>query len=68
LTVKLKGHHFDTIEAIEAESQTVLNVFTKHGFQDAFKKMAAGTGTYPQKGTTSKVMASRPKVWTRWQP
>jgi hypothetical protein len=29
---KLKGHHFDTIEVIEAESQAVLNILTKHDF------------------------------------
>jgi hypothetical protein len=34
LKIKLEGHHFDTIEVIEAESQAVLNTFTKHDFQD----------------------------------
>jgi hypothetical protein len=38
LKLKLKGRHFDTIEAIEAESQAVLNTHTEHDFQDAFKK------------------------------
>jgi hypothetical protein len=38
LKIKLKGHHFDTIEMFEAESQAVLNAFTEHDFQDAFKK------------------------------
>jgi hypothetical protein len=33
----LKGHHFDKIGVIEAESQAVLNTFTEHDFQDAFK-------------------------------
>jgi hypothetical protein len=28
LKIKLKGHHFDTIEVIEAESQAVLNTLT----------------------------------------
>jgi hypothetical protein len=37
LKIKLKGLHFNTIEVIEAESQVVLNTFTKHDFQDAFK-------------------------------
>jgi hypothetical protein len=32
LKIKLKGHHFDNIEVIEAESQAVLN------FQDACRK------------------------------
>jgi hypothetical protein len=39
LNIKLKGHHFDTINVIEAESQAVLNTFTEQDFQDAFKKM-----------------------------
>jgi hypothetical protein len=36
--MKLKGRHFDTAEAMEAESQAVLNTLTEHGFQDAFRK------------------------------
>jgi hypothetical protein len=28
--IKLKGHHFDTTEVIEAESQTVLNTLAEH--------------------------------------
>jgi hypothetical protein len=38
LKIKLKGHRFDTIEVIEAESQVVFNTLTEHEFQDAFKK------------------------------
>jgi hypothetical protein len=38
LKIKLKSRHFDTTEAIEAESQAVLNTLTEHDFQDAFKK------------------------------
>jgi hypothetical protein len=38
LKIKLKGCRFDTIEAIEAESQAVLNTLTELNFQDAFKK------------------------------
>jgi hypothetical protein len=38
LKTKLKGHRFNTIEMIEAELQAVLNTFTEHDFQDAFKK------------------------------
>jgi hypothetical protein len=38
LKIKLKGHHFDTTEVIEAESQVVLDTLTEHDFQDAFKK------------------------------
>jgi hypothetical protein len=38
LKTKLKGRHFDATEAIEAESQAVLNTLTEHDFQDAFRK------------------------------
>jgi hypothetical protein len=38
LKTKLKGHHFDTFEMTEAESQAVLNTLTERDFQDAFKK------------------------------
>jgi hypothetical protein len=38
LKIKLIGRQFDTIEAIEAESQAMLNTLTEHHFQDAFKK------------------------------
>jgi hypothetical protein len=31
--------NFDTIEVIEKESQEMLNTFTEHDLQDAFKKM-----------------------------
>jgi hypothetical protein len=34
LEIKLTGRHFDTTEVIEAESQAVLNIITKHEFQD----------------------------------
>jgi hypothetical protein len=51
------GHYFVTTEVIEAESQAVLTVLTKHDFQDAFKNgMGAGNGAHARKGTTSKVM------------
>jgi hypothetical protein len=43
LKIKLKGHHFDTIEVIEAESQAVLSTLTEHDFQGAFK-MAESLG------------------------
>jgi hypothetical protein len=36
LKIKLKGCHFDTIEAIEAESEAIPNALTEHDFQDAF--------------------------------
>jgi predicted helicase len=38
------SRHFDEIEMIEAESQTVLNTFTEHDFQHGFKKMAEVLG------------------------
>jgi hypothetical protein len=38
LKIKLKGHHFDTVEVIEADLQAVLNTLTEHDFQDVFKK------------------------------
>jgi hypothetical protein len=37
LKVKLIGRHYDTIEVMEAESQTALNTLTEHDFQDIFK-------------------------------
>jgi hypothetical protein len=36
--IKLKGHHFNTTEIMEAQLQAVLNTLTEHDFQDAFKK------------------------------
>jgi hypothetical protein len=49
LKIKLKGRHFDTIQMIEAESQAVLNTFTEHDFQDAFKLVEA-PGTVHTRG------------------
>jgi hypothetical protein len=47
LKIKLKGHHFDTTEVIEAELQAVLNTLTEHNFQDAFENdRSAGNGPY----------------------
>jgi predicted helicase len=45
LKIKLKGRYSDTVEVIEAELQAVLNTFTEHDFQDAFKKLAEALGT-----------------------
>jgi predicted acetyltransferase len=36
--LKLKGHRFDTIEDIQAESQRVLDTLTVNDFQEAFQK------------------------------
>jgi hypothetical protein len=48
LKIKPKGRHFDTTEVMEAESQTLLNSLTEHGFQDPFikwrKRWAEGPG------------------------
>jgi hypothetical protein len=38
MRIKLKGRHFDTNEVIKEDSQAMLNSFTEHGFQDAFRK------------------------------
>jgi hypothetical protein len=35
---KLKGHRFDTIEEIKAESERVLDALTEKDFQEAFQK------------------------------
>jgi hypothetical protein len=69
LKIKLKYRHFDTVEAIEAETQAVLNSLTEHDFQDAFKNgRSAGNGAYSLKGTTLRLMmAIGPmSVWTKW--
>jgi hypothetical protein len=43
--IKLKGHHFDTTNVIEAESQAVLNILREDDFQDAFKNgSSSGNG------------------------
>jgi hypothetical protein len=64
LKIKLKGHHLDTTEVIEAELQAALNTLTEHGFQDGFKNCrSSGNGAYSRKGTTSRaILASRRKV------
>jgi hypothetical protein len=38
LKMKLKGHHVDTMDVIEAESQAALNTLTEYDFEDTFKK------------------------------
>jgi hypothetical protein len=65
LKVKLKGHHFDTVEVIEVDSQVVLDTLNEHHFQDAFKKndTSTGNGAHESKGTTFRVIVtSRRKV------
>jgi hypothetical protein len=62
--LKIKGRHFDTVEAMEAESQAVMNTLTEHDFQDPFKNgRSSGNGAYTRKEITSRLMvASRTKV------
>jgi hypothetical protein len=62
--IKLEGHHFDTLEVIEAESQVGLNTLIEYNFQDAFNKWQNIWEWYLHgKGTTSRlIVASRPKV------
>jgi hypothetical protein len=64
LKIKLKGHHFDTVEVMEAESHAVLNSLTEHDFQDAFKNgRSTGKGEYRRKGITlMMMMANRLEV------
>jgi hypothetical protein len=64
LKIKLKGHHFNTVEVMEAELQAVLNTLTEHGYHDAFRNgRRGGNSAYARKGTASKVtVGSRPKV------
>jgi hypothetical protein len=51
LRIKLKGRHFDTIVALVAESQAVLNFLTEHDLQHAFKNgRSAWNGAFPRKG------------------
>jgi hypothetical protein len=38
IKLKLKGHRFDAIEEIQAESQRVLDTLTEKDFQEAFQK------------------------------
>jgi hypothetical protein len=38
LIIKLKGHHFDTVEVIKVDSEVVLNTLMEQDFQNAFKK------------------------------
>jgi hypothetical protein len=49
MKIKLKGCHFDTIEVMEAESQTVLNTLTEHDFQDS-EGRSTENSAYVQKG------------------
>jgi hypothetical protein len=50
LKINPKGLHFNITEAVEAESQAVLNILTEHDFQDALKKIAEELGTVHTRG------------------
>jgi hypothetical protein len=64
LKIKIKGHHFDTIEVTEAESLLALNTFTERDFYYAFKNgRRTGNGANERKETISRMMVgSRPKI------
>jgi hypothetical protein len=53
LMIKMKGHHFDTIEVTGAESQAVLNILTEHYFQDTLKN-GAGNNAYERMRVVSR--------------
>jgi hypothetical protein len=49
LKIKLKGHDFDTVEVIDAESQAVLNAVMEQDFQYVFRKwQSIWNGAYTQ--------------------
>ena len=59
MKLKLKGHRFDTIEEIQAESQRVIDTLIEKDFQEAFQNGGdGGTGVYMREGTTSRVTAA----------
>jgi hypothetical protein len=45
LKIKLKGRHVDKSEAMDAESQKVLNTLKEHDFRDTFKKNGISAGS-----------------------
>jgi hypothetical protein len=47
LQIKLNVQHFHKIEAMETESQAVLNTLTEDDFQNSFKKTARALGNWP---------------------
>jgi hypothetical protein len=63
LKIKLRGHHFDTIDMIKAESQAVLNTLTEHDFKDAFKKCRSSEAdAHARKGTTLWLRPGAPQL------
>jgi uncharacterized protein (DUF608 family) len=55
MKLKVKGHRFDTIEEIQAESQSVFHTLIEKDFQEVFQKWR---GRYMRQETTSRVMAA----------
>jgi len=62
MKLKLKGRRFDTIEEIQAESQTVLDTLIERTSRKRYKNGGdSGASVYMQEGTTSRVtVADRP--------
>jgi hypothetical protein len=59
MKLKLKGRRFDTIEEIQAESQSVLDALTEKDFQEAIQNEGdGGTGVYMLEGKISWVIAA----------
>jgi hypothetical protein len=57
LKIRLKDHHFDTIEVIEAESKAVLKPSKNKTSRMHLKNnSSAGNCVYMQKGTISRVV------------
>jgi hypothetical protein len=59
MKLKLKGRRLDTIEEIQAESQTVLDTVTKRTYRKRSKNLRDDRiGVYMREGTTSRVAAA----------
>jgi hypothetical protein len=50
LKIILKGHHFASIEIIQAESLVVQNILIEHNFQNLFKKNSETFGKVYRSG------------------
>ena len=59
MKLKLKGRRFDTVEAIQAKTQKMLDPLTEKDFQEAFQNGGeGGTDVYMREGTTSRMTAA----------
>jgi hypothetical protein len=57
MKIKFKGRRFDTVEEIQVETQTVLNILTEKHFRGAFQRwQKCGDQLCALKLTTLKVM------------